>query len=316
MNPALIDAPVPGTAPARVPARRWSATNARSPGSATAPKPPWWLWPHLLSFDAPLVAVVWQRWLAWSAGVALPPSRAVVLGLGVWLIYLADRLADSAGGGHSHAAAPRHVFSGQRRRFLQPLTLLAGAALTTLTPYCLSRREFTAGLGLLALAVGYFWLIHCWPARGWAAFLPKEAVVGAMFGVGTAFFVVCRSSRLPGAEWWSGAILFGTVCFLNCAFITRWERQARDLRERSSLLNAFPRLCARLGAVSVAVAVAALAVSWATASVVAVPVAASALLLTGLDRCKSRLSSDALRVLADLVLLTPWLGWALASAMT
>ncbi len=297
MNPVLIDAP-----PAK--ALIWRGEPSIAVVSSPRTKTPWWLWPHLFSLDAPLVALVWQRWWARAADTQLPPSREIVLGLGVWLIYLVDRLADTTGKDrHEHRTA-RHLFSGARRQLLRPLVMLIAVVLMVATPRWLTGTEFRAGMVLLAFAVGYFWLIHCWPGRGWAAFLPKEAVVGGMFAAGSTFFVVCRSSAFSLAIWLCLA-LFAAVCFLNCALITKWERNTWDQRERSSLLNSFPRLTAHLGLACAIVAAIALAFAGATERVLTIPVAISALSLAGLDRCAHRLSVDALRVAADLVLLTP-----------
>jgi hypothetical protein len=55
---------------------------------------PVWLWLSLLSFDAPLVALVWQDFLARCYPVPLRPPTRVALVLTVWAIYLADRLLD------------------------------------------------------------------------------------------------------------------------------------------------------------------------------------------------------------------------------
>lgn len=308
MNLALIDVSKAGAALARCTKHRneslpqgVSAAKEVSPASL-----PWWLWPHLLSLDAPLVAMLWQCWFAHVAGVTLPASRGIILGLGVWLIYLADRLADAADNDRS-GSAPRHVFSGDRRWFLQPFALSIALFMMVIAPRWLPGVEFRAGLGLLALALGYFWLIHGRTGRGWAAYLPKEAVVGGMFGAGSVFFVICQAPHLSGTAG-LGAGLFAAVCFLNCAFITKWERHARDLRERSSLLNSFPRLSAHLRTACAILAIIALIFSAATTSLFAVPVAASALLLAVLDCCQTRMSSDALRVFADMVLFTPLLG--------
>ena len=270
------------------------------------------MWPHLLSLDAPLVALVWQRWWARAAGVTLPWSREMILGLGVWLIYLADRLADTVDVRPGGTAAARHIFS---RRYRDRLALLAAgisATLAILTPCWLPGDEFRSGLCLLALALGYFGLIHGWTGRGWAAWLPKEAAVGGMFGTGTVFFVVCRWEQLP-ASFWLVSGLFAVLCFLNCALITRWERLSRDLRDPSSLLNAFPRFCGNLRAACVALALAAVVVAVVTASPIAIPLAASALLLAALDVCERRISVEMLRVLADMVLLTPLIGFILDS---
>ena len=316
MNPALIDA---SAAVVRAPDADSGRQAARRPlsiaaGKARTSRPSCWQWPHLMSLDAPLVALVWQRWWAHTANVTLPLSREWILGLGVWLIYLADRLADAADERSDGTGAARHVFSSRWRVFLLPLASGVALALTILALGWLPQAEFRSGLCLLALATGYFWLIHCWPDRGWATFLPKEAVVGGMFGAGTIFFVVCRSPRLP-TVFWLGSVLFAVVCFFNCALITKWERQPRDLRERSSLLNAFPRLSSRLRSACVVLAMLTLAISTATASGGLLPVAVSALLLAGLDCSQSKLSADSLRVLADIVLLTPvfWLIWISAN---
>ena len=54
-----------------------------------------WLWPNLLSLDAPVVALLWQILFArcFHARVELLPS--ILLVLAVWLIYAADRTIDA-----------------------------------------------------------------------------------------------------------------------------------------------------------------------------------------------------------------------------
>lgn len=303
MNPTLIESDAPAVRP---PDAAWRFRRDR-PQEETRQTWPWWLWPHLLSLDAPVVALAWQRWWAWSTGLALPPSREIILGLGVWSIYLADRLADSANDRMISGGAARHRFSRRFRRMLLPAVGGAVVALAILSLASLPGTEFRSGMGLLAVAGGYFWLVHCWPGRGWSAVLPKEAVVGGVFSAGTVFFVVCRAREIPLALWVHVG-LFAAVCFLNCALITRWEGHERDLRERSSLLNAFPRFSAHLRAAGACLALAALAVSAATMTWTAIPIAASAALLAGLDWRAPKMSVDTSRVLADVVLLTPLLG--------
>src|SRR5260221_7493183 len=55
---------------------------------------PVWLFPNLLSLDAPLVAVAWQGLLAVETDLPLRLTGRIVLGLTVWLIYVADRMLD------------------------------------------------------------------------------------------------------------------------------------------------------------------------------------------------------------------------------
>lgn len=55
------------------------------------------LW-HLSSLDAPTVAIVWSLAFAWTANVRLPWWVLVLLPLGVWTVYVADRLLDARAG--------------------------------------------------------------------------------------------------------------------------------------------------------------------------------------------------------------------------
>ena len=65
------------------------------PSKSEEHSPPLWLWPNLLSLDAPLVAVLWQSFLAYRFSLPLRLSGCLALGLTVWSIYLLDRLLDA-----------------------------------------------------------------------------------------------------------------------------------------------------------------------------------------------------------------------------
>src|SRR5437588_9682586 len=54
------------------------------------------LWLNLVCLDAPLVAVTWLWLFARTFHVPFQIGNAVALFLTAWLIYLADRLADSS----------------------------------------------------------------------------------------------------------------------------------------------------------------------------------------------------------------------------
>jgi hypothetical protein len=272
----------------------------------------WWLWPHVLSLDAPIVAIVWQHWWARAAGVQIPWFQDAILALGVWMIYLADRLADTrpAAGGTPQTA--RHAFSSRHRRVLLPLLgcVAFGPVVLTLTE--VPARQIAAGFGLLLVAGWYFWLIHRQRPSHWARFVPKEAFVGAIFAFGTTFFVTWRSGLPP---WHVGVsrVLFAVLCFLNCALITQWETSVQDRAEPTSLLNAFPWLDGRLGVGCMWLAAAAGLLTAGAGWVAFLPVALGALALAWLDHQRATISPDGLRVLADFALLAPLLcgGWPL-----
>ena len=57
---------------------------------------PLWLWPNLLSLDAPLVAVAWLGMFAKTWQVVWFPKTIYLLVAGVvWIIYVVDRLLDA-----------------------------------------------------------------------------------------------------------------------------------------------------------------------------------------------------------------------------
>ncbi len=64
-----------------------------------------WLWPNLLSLDAPVVAVLWQILFARCFQVPVDALAALLLLLTVWLIYAADRTLDAWRGDVPLAAA-------------------------------------------------------------------------------------------------------------------------------------------------------------------------------------------------------------------
>ena len=288
-----------------------------SVGGSDARRTAWWLWPHLLSLDAPLVAVVWQGWWARSLGVRLPWGQDAILGGGVWLIYLADRLADTAATAPGSHETARHDFYQRHHARIRFLAMAIFLGLSWFAPRLLDARQFIAGLGLFSLAGGYFWLVHRRAADGWARVFPKEAFVAGIFVVGTLFFILGRTG-IPRPGLLVAGAWFGGLCFCNCALITKWERKFADLHDPASLLNAFPRLTAHLCAGCVGLAllagVCAVVGPWYNGGVF-LPMAVSALLLAGLDRYHARFSIDALRVLADVALLTPWLCWSFTSRL-
>lgn len=265
----------------------------------------WWLWPHLLGLDAPLVAVTWQWWWADTRGVQLPLSRHIILGLSVWLIYLADHLADASRAIPGEQLMERHTFCVRHRTPMRCLLGVIAAALVLTTPMILPRREFLAGLSLLGVAAVYFWLIHFARFRV-RPHLPKEAVVGGMFALGSALFVGCLWSPALGS-FLAGTVLFGALCALNCALISAWEKSPQDLADPASMLNCFPRLTAHLDRGAIFLMSCALCPALWDRSGSLWPVVLSAFGLWALNRYRTRLSLQGLRVLADVVLLTPLL---------
>ena len=120
-----------------------------------APRLAWWLWPTVLSLDAPLVAVGWQRVLADVARLRLEWPQPFILAASVWLAYAADRWIEGWRLTPGAIRTARHAFY-QRRRwplFVLWLTVLAADLWVALTR--LSRTEFAAGWLVLPPVLAY-----------------------------------------------------------------------------------------------------------------------------------------------------------------
>lgn len=249
-----------------------------------AARPRVWLWPNLISLDAPVVAVLWQMFFARCFGVRIDFTLAALLMLSVWLIYVADRVLDAH---RRPSGIARHQFYELHWRAFAPFwiaALLAAAwlALTRITP-----AIFKDGIALMAAILMYFAIVHILaPRRKW----PKELAVAVLFTLG-ASLIVWRQVRTATDA--AIIVLFGALCWINCAAIERWEGRS---------LTAWP-----VREASILVGLAALVFLYDRRPIVAGAETASAFAFVLLDRAKDRLSADALRVLADVALLTPLL---------
>jgi hypothetical protein len=246
-----------------------------------------WLWPNLLSLDAPVVAVLWQILFARCFQVPIDALVAVLLLLTVWLIYAADRILDVRKG---ECHAPRHEF--YRRRWPKLLPVWIGVL--GLTSW-LAAEHLTAGLFLrgaaLLVAVGmYLALVHSGIGMRW----PKEAAVGVLFALGAS--LVAWGKVKTGADV-ATILLFSGLCWMNCIAIQRWEEERLDWS---------PRIAAMvLGG-------AAAGLLFAHRPILGGAELASAFAFLLLGHMRRRLSADALRVLADVALLSPLLFLPLA----
>ncbi len=86
---------------------------------------PLWLWPHLLSLEAPLVAVAWTWGLAKLHQMSIMPGVLPGLGLCVWIVYVLDRVLD----GIHHSLKPLDVRHEFHRRWRGLLLVAVGIAL-------------------------------------------------------------------------------------------------------------------------------------------------------------------------------------------
>jgi hypothetical protein len=269
-------------------------------------RPRWWIWPTILSLDAPVVVVVWQCLLARSAAVALRVPEVVVLGCSVWLAYAADRWIEGWRLDPSAVRTHRHRFS-QRLRW--PIASVWGAVLVldlAVSLRGLTTAEIRAGLLLLCPVVAYL-LSHQLVHRNsrWRA--PKEVCVALLLAGGAAVFIAARANaQLRGMA--VPLAIFALLCLSNCALISVWENEVDRSHGQTSLALQSGRAAALSRLLPWAIA-AVCASAWFWAGERAAPAAAcgasSGILLGFVDIAERRIGRTLARVLADVAMMTP-----------
>ncbi len=259
------------------------------------------LW-HVLSLDAPTVAVVWTWFATHGSRVRLPPEVFAAMFLAVWMLYAVDRLLDGSTG--SEGLELRHYFHRRHRASFAKGIAIAAGLLAVLLPR-IPEVLFLAYCAVGALLLVWFGVIHGL-ARGRTERLPKELAVGVFFSA--AVFLPAWLGA-PGDRLWLllAAFCFGMLCCLNCLSIYAWEHACEELELAHATTRLGVRALQPFGMVTVAAALGAATLAPAEVARVLVATALAAMLLLALDRLSGQLERTDLRAAADLVLLTPLL---------
>ena len=259
---------------------------------------PLWLWPNLLSLDAPLVAVLWQGFLAYRFSLPLRPGGRLVLGLTVWAIYLLDRLLDARKPAAVNMTADepaRHRYYRRHWRLMTALLAVVLASDALIALFWLRPAILRSGLIPLAGVLLYLAIFHIF---GQSVKIPKEIAAAILFTAGT-FLTAWATLPCPSLAW--AAAAFFVLCLANMIAIEAWEW--RELANESIALHPLTRWLARtyLWWVPVAVVVCVLEGHNEWYASIALSAGACALLFW----FGRRLSLEARRALVDGVLLSP-----------
>jgi hypothetical protein len=280
---------------------------------AAQPSPPadFWLWPNLLTLQAPFVAVLWQILLAHSLHVLLDPFASCSLALAVWLIYVTDHLIDTARpAGMLSPDPPRKAFCRRHRDKFLITAIIVGCILAAAASRLLWATTARMGWRLSVAVLSYFALIHLTPShwrRGW----PREAVVGAIFTLGT-FGAVWLANGEKTLPLLASAGTFMLLCCTNCSVIETWEWQANGALAEEAPNPAAHWAAKHLAAIGIAIAF--LAAAFACGSQLPGPFAAAAALsgiaFAALARYRKLIPIRFVSPLADLALCSPILVFA------
>ena len=279
---------------------------------------PYWLWPNLLSLDAPLVAVAWLFMFASAWRVDFHPWQAyMVLGLTVWIIYVVDRLLDVR---MRHSDDPtlgrRHFFHAKHWRKFSVGVIAAVAAVLWLTLTQLPVEVIGYSIPIIMMVGGFFLLVVMVPSTREIPYL-RNILAGMTFGMGTA---LAGHIYVPTEPFWEmmqtkEVISFGVLCVLNISAIHLWEHSRRsddpEVRATDELSLTLPLIV--LGAAALWFAYQdnpgmfgrTVAETESLTRPFFYGVLVSAALLQVVNRTRDRFSMDALRSLADAAMIVP-----------
>jgi hypothetical protein len=186
------------------------------PSKSEEESAPLWLWPNLLSLDAPLIAVLWQGFLAYRFSLPLWPAARLVLGLTVWAIYLLDRLLD-ARRPPSLDEPVRHRYYRRHSKPMAALLAVVLAADAAIAILWLRPAILRDGLIPLAGVLIYLATFHI---AGQSVKIPKEVAAAILFTAGT-FLTAWATLPCLGLAW--AALAFFILCLANIIAIEAWE---------------------------------------------------------------------------------------------
>ncbi|MBX3739845.1 MAG: hypothetical protein KF712_02550 [Akkermansiaceae bacterium] len=281
------------------------------------PKKPWWLFPNLLSLDAPLVAVAWLAVFAKTWRLVYHPWEAyVALGLVVWIIYVVDRLIDaSLRKDTPERCEPRHLFHWKYRKAFAASAGLAGVAALFLVirymPYSIFGYLFVA-----VVLIGAFFGLSLLSQQD-ANEIPymKNILAGLTFayGVGLLASVYNQSADFYLTMRSREMICFAVLCIMNISAIDLWEHANRsqdtEIKATDELALTLPLVLLGLSAIVFAYQANPHPEDVVDYGLIRrsffYSILTGAALLYVLNRTRNRFHMDTLRVLADVALLIP-----------
>ena len=171
-----------------------------------------WQWPNILAIDTALVAILWQLGLVRALNTEIGWAASAVLGLSVWLTYMADRLFDVRSREKVALFSLRHQFAKRYRQALWYVWFVL-LAMNLLLARQLTTMQLKNGCLLLIFCLLYTILNQKLSRH----FFPKEICVALIYASGVIIF-------MPVAYPLGFFGVFALLCLLNCLMIGAREK--------------------------------------------------------------------------------------------
>jgi hypothetical protein len=204
------------------------------------------LWLNLVCLDAPLVAICWQWIFAHSFHLCVPVGHRAALFLTAWIIYLADRFGDSVSLVTGQPKSVRQQFC-LRHKSIWLVSIICVAVFDLIVVLqAVNHETAVPGAVLGAFTIAYVALNHA-HSEIWEIIPLKEFTIGSLFAAGTLLGVTPHIFAERSTMIFA-AILFASLCSLNCVSIAIWERDLDRIQGKHSIAtrwahaNSLPRL--------------------------------------------------------------------------
>lgn len=204
--------------------------------SQSIPRIPWWMYPNVLSLDAPIIAVVWLYVFAktWDVNY-IEPLLPVVLGLFVWIVYATDRLLDCKLKPHSSFPLRHQFHKAHTSNFVMAI-IIASIATIIIALNVLQWSIVQAAMLPLAATLGFFALSFFGSSHQRVSY-SKNFLAGYAFawGIGAGLVgllglpMLSNWVRLLSAEM----LVFGLLCMINITAVDLWVKGSNELDEEA-----------------------------------------------------------------------------------
>jgi hypothetical protein len=269
---------------------------------------PWWLYPNLLSLDAPLVALAWLYVFAKTWRLGYHPWEAyAVLGMAMWVIYALDRLLDATlMGDENPTIQARHRFHWRHRKWFRIALMVVIPLLIGLVVLRMPVAIYQHLLPVVVMVAGFYGLAMISSQEPGEVSHTKNILGGITFAFGTAItaHVYRYEFSIHELIFSREFVCFTVLCIMNISAVGMWERTAGSTDREKAAGNELALTLPLILLAAVSLAYAAMEEQVSTRPFF-YAILTGAGLLYALNRCRARFTPDALRVLADLALLAP-----------